>query len=80
MMIIKATPTKDGNGFFRYRVYTWEHDTNNLYRTFIRIGGNDCVRYESLETLRGNVKSAHLWDGKNWQKAGTWEIVEEIRQ
>jgi len=75
-MIIKAMPTKSGNGFVEGKVYTWTHDTNNLYRTFLKINGNDCVRYELRETLQGNNKSAHLWDGLNWKAAGTWSIVE----
>lgn len=68
MKTLKAFPTTNGNGFEAFKVYTFEHEINGLYKTVLSNGA------ERMECLDGK-KSAHLWDGKNWDKAGKFVVV-----
>lgn len=68
MRNLKAFPTKNGNGFEAFKVYNFEHEINGLYKTVLSNGA------ERMESLDGK-KSAHLWDGKDWDNAGKFVVV-----
>ncbi len=71
---MKITPTKSGNGFTAGKVYTATIDEtswkNSLLRTF---NDNGHERFISADDIDSGKPSAHLWDGVNWNQAGTWK-------
>jgi len=78
MKTVRTSPTKSGNGFHQGMEYTWTHYKNGLYSTVLP---NGQTRYESLDPEQSNFirkktcKSAHLWDGVNWHKAGYFRVL-----
>jgi hypothetical protein len=75
--IIKATPTCSGNGFTAGNIYTFKAlidipTPGMLYATNSDKGYERVVNRESLFD---GQKYAHLWDGVNWNAAGTFIII-----
>lgn len=80
METIKATPTKSGNGLRAGEVYTFTPTPDcyapqgkpSLFETVTERGH---VKYVSRDTLEEGRPCPHLWDGRNWLAAGTWQII-----
>jgi len=66
--LVKAIPTRSGNGFTKDKEYTFTHEINGLYVTY---NDNGHERYEDFDDI-----SAHLWDGINDQDMGRFVITE----
>lgn len=64
-----AFPTRSGNGFKAFELYTFEQLNGCLYRITLENGA------ERVDSLDGK-KSAHLWDGKNWDNAGHFIVLD----
>jgi len=65
---LRATPTISGNGFTGGKSYLFCHHRNGLYRT---TNDNGHERFESYPFAE---RSAHLWDGVNWEAAGRFNL------
>ena len=80
--MLKATPSRDGNGFSAGKVYTFKPTPDcwgyNEGKPSLYTAQNDRghERHESYDTLTEAKPSAHLWDGLNWKAAGHWTIAE----
>ena len=65
---VVAVPTESGNGFVKGREYAFYHKRNGLYV-------NKQTGYDKFEDF--GKKSAHLWDGHDWDAAGHFEIISQ---
>lgn len=66
-----AFPTTDGNGFEAFRLYAFNPCQGGLYETELKNGAR-------VDPLDGR-KSAHLWDGRDWGKAGRFIVLPNPR-
>lgn len=66
-----AFPTTGGNGFEAFKLYEFTPTAGGLYETQLKNG----ARVESLD----GKKSAHLWDGKDWDRAGRFVVLPNPR-
>ena len=79
MDIIIATPSCSGNGFVEGTYYTFTPllDIPNPASVYTCTLPNGWERVVSRESLLEGTKSAHLWDGVHWSKAGNFIIKEK---
>lgn len=63
LIIKRVFPTVSGNGFNAFSIYSFA-EYGALWRYL-----DERTLFERIDTLDGK-KSAHLWDGKDWNNAG----------
>lgn len=79
---VVVTPSRSTRYLKAGEHYAFEHVRNNLYGLELSIEQSGAVekivKYEHIDTLTSEIRSPHLWDGKCWDDAGHWEVIDLI--
>jgi len=65
---IKVTPTQCGNGFVVGEVYEAHYLMNSLYTITLGLA-------EKIIQYPNGANSPHLWDGRNIEEMGSFELL-----